>query len=143
MSDEQMLIYRIGVGKALGLIVGLIGFFVLPLMVEQVATSFRVGVLFWYITLGALIGMFGVFAYHPILKMKMPWWLRGAVLGGWMNFVLVLVAYPVFVKIGLDMFGAASVWSSPWWMVLEGCVLGLLMDLLLTTWFGEGWKPGD
>ena len=35
MSFEKSLVYRIGVGKALGLAVGLLGFFVLPMLVDD------------------------------------------------------------------------------------------------------------
>jgi hypothetical protein len=34
--------------------------------------------LLWYTTLGAIIG---VFTWHPVLKLPLPWWIRAQALG--------------------------------------------------------------
>ena len=145
MTAQKALIYRVGAGKALGLIVGLVGFFALPLFVENPSLMLRVGILLWYPTLGAIIGMFGIFAYHPVLEFPLPWWLRGAICGAWMNFVLTLFAYQQICMVTMAVFGEYSAYLSPYLMVMEGAVIGMIMDYLLTRWFGEGWadKPED
>ncbi|RBP50707.1 hypothetical protein [Arenicella xantha] len=143
MSFEKSLVYRIGVGKVLGLAVGLLGFFVLPMLVDDSGLMLRIGIVFWYTTLGALVGVFGILARHPVFKLPMPWWFRGIWLGAWMNFVLVLIAYPVISQLSLEMFSATGPWASPFWMVLEGALIGLLIDFLLTRWFGDGWASAD
>lgn len=139
MTIQQRTMYRIGVGKALGLVFGLLGFFFLPFFIQQPSELLRWGILLWYPTMGALIGIFGLFARHPMFNFSMPWWFRGAVLGAWMNFVLALFAYQQICILITALFGEYASYVSPFTMVLEGAFIGLLIDYLLTRWFGEGW----
>lgn len=137
MPLQKMLIYRVGAGKALGLAVGLIGFFGLPQLLADPSMSLRVGVLLWYPTMGAFIGLFGIFSKHPILNFSMSWWFRGALIGAWMNFVLTLIAYQQICTLMAAVFGEYSQFTSPYWMVLEGALIGMLMDFILSKLFGE------
>ena len=59
--DNPSLITRIAIGKAIGFIFGLIGFIFLPFFLPEADSLLRWGILLWYTTLGAIIGMFGVF----------------------------------------------------------------------------------
>lgn len=137
MTMQKSLVYRVGVGKALGLVIGLLGFFLLPVFVHDTTLYFRTGILFWYVSLGAIIGVFGIFNRHPVLSIPMPWWVRGAIIGAWFNLVLTLIAYEQICTMSMAIFGEYSVYLSPFWMVLEGAIIGLLMDYLLSRWFGE------
>ena len=139
INTEKSLMYRVGAGKALGLMIGLAGFFVLPLLVHDTSLLLRSGVLLWYPTMGAIVGIFGAFAYHPVFNFPMPWWLRGALIGGWMNFVLTLFAYDQIATLSMAVFGEYSLFTSPFLMVIEGALMGLSIDYLVTRWFGEGW----
>ena len=76
MFGKPSLMTRIAVGKALGLTVGVIGFFMVPVFLPEASWQLRWGILLWYTTLGAIVALFGVFTFHPILKMPMPWWFR-------------------------------------------------------------------
>ena len=96
MFESPSLMYRIAIGKTIGLIVGAGGFIFLTYFSPELDWMLRWGVLFWYITLGAIIGVYGVFTRHPVLQLPMPWWFRAPVIGAWMNFVLVLFAYDKF-----------------------------------------------
>ena len=98
----------------------------------------RWGILLWYATLGAIIGMFGVFTYHPVLKLPMPWWVRAPFLGAWMNFVLTFFAYDVMKDMLVAMFGPDGILASPFWFALEGALFGLLVGYLATRYGGEG-----
>jgi len=138
MMTKKSLIYRVGAGKAIGLVIGLLGFFLIPEFIESSSLQLRFGVLFWYTTIGAFIGVFGIFVRHPVLDLAMPWWFRGALIGGWMNFVLTLIAYEQISTIVVAVFGEYGQHVSPYIMVLEGVIIGMLMDYLLTRWFGEG-----
>ena len=96
----------------------------------------RYGFLVWYTTFGALIGMFGVVDFHPLLKFAMPFWFRGLVFGAWFNLVATLLAYD---KIAACL--AALDWGgirSPFWFVVEGALVGLLIDWIATRFGGEG-----
>lgn len=132
------LMMRIGVGKTVGLVVGLIGFFLLPHLFSEVSLMTRWAFLFWYITMGAFIGVFGVFTWHPILKLPMPWWFRSAWVGAWMNFVLTLFIFGAMQSYMLELFGADGMLKSPFWFVLEGALIGLLIGFLATRFGGEG-----
>jgi hypothetical protein len=143
MFGNPSLITRIAIGKAVGFVVGLLGLVFLPFFWPDATWMIRWGVLFWYTTLGALIGVFGVFTYHPILKLPMPWWFRSSFLGAWMNFVLTLFAYDTLLAIMQSMFGESGILTSPFWFVLEGALVGLLMGYLATRFGGEGKETVD
>ncbi|MBO6503422.1 MAG: hypothetical protein JJ850_14550 [Kordiimonadaceae bacterium] len=132
------LITRIAIGKAVGLVIGLLGFLLAPAMIPDIDIYFRWGLLLWYASIGAVIGVFGVFTYHPILKLPMPWWVRAPIIGAWFNFVLALFT---FDKLGTYMSAILSDGgrtASPFWVVLEGALIGLLIGFLCTRYGGEG-----
>ena len=143
MFEKPSLVTRIVIGKGVGLAVGLAGFIFLPFFVPEAGWLIRWGILLWYTTLGAIIGMFGVFTWHPILKMPMPWWLRAPVLGAWMNFVLTFFAYDTMKDMLVAMFGPDGILASPFWFALEGALFGLLVGYLATRYGGEGKETVD
>jgi len=124
MFGNPSLMTRIAIGKGIGFLFGLSGFILLPYFLPDAGWLLRWGILFWYTTLGAIIGVFGVFTYHPILKLPFPWWFRSTVIGAWMNMNAV--------------FGVDGVLSSPFWFVLEGALVGLLIGYFATRFGGEG-----
>ena len=121
---KPSLITRIAIGKAVGFIIGLIGFITLPYFLPDAGWMIRWGILFWYTTVGAIIGVFGVFTYHPILKLPFPWWVRAPLLGAWMNFVLVFFAYDTMQTLLLSVFGTGGAFNSPFLFAVEGAVIG-------------------
>jgi len=143
MFDNPSLITRIAIGKGIGFVVGLAGLITLPFFMPDVSWLLRWGILFWYITVGAFIGVFGVFTWHPIMKLPMPWWLRSTFIGAWMNFVLTFFAYDDIQTAMLHTFGADGLLSSPFWMVLEGAVVGIVIGYFATRFGGEGKETVD
>ena len=143
MFKNPSLITRIAIGKLIGLIVGLIGFITLPWFWPEAGWMIRWGVLLWYTTVGAIIGVYGVFTWHPILHLPMPWWFRSAWIGAWMNFILTLFIYDLLLKYMAIFFGENGMISSPFWFVLEGALVGLLMGFLATRFGGEGKETVD
>jgi hypothetical protein len=137
MLANPSLMTRIVVGKTVGLVFGLLGFVVLPYLVPDVGWHLRFGVLFWYTTLGAIIGVFGVFTRHAILKISLPWWLLAPVVGAWLNFLLALIAYSTFEALMLAMFGPNGL-HSPYWLCLEGAIVGFIIGYFATRYGGEG-----
>jgi len=138
MFGKPSLMTRIAVGKLTGLFFGLIGLIFLPFFIEGVSWLFRWGILFWYTTFGAIIGVFGVFTYHPILKINFPWYLRGPFVGAWLNFVVTFLMYKEIEVMMVSMFGESGFFSSPFWLVAEGLVIGLIIEFLATHFGGEG-----
>ena len=129
---------RVGYGKFFGLVVGVIAYFALTQMAPETDFTFRFGFLVWYLTFGAVIGLMGIFTHSPLVNLKIPWWMRGLFAGAWLNFVLLMFIYDEISVILLDIFGAQSLFSAPWWFVAEGAFVGWIMDYLLTRFAGEG-----
>jgi hypothetical protein len=135
MFSKPSLLTRITVAKLTGFTIGVIGFFAAPAFgIDDM--KLRVGILFWYAAVGAIIALAGVMTWHPVLKMKMPWWFMGPLIGAWMNFLLILFAWDAFssMMVGGVFWGM----TSPWWGVLEGAIVGLLLGGLATLFGGEG-----
>jgi len=138
MLKRNSLFTSVAVGKAVGFVIGLAGFVCLSFFAKETSLILRFGVLFWYTTLGAIIGVFGVFTWHPILRLPLPWWFRSFILGTWMNFVLMLFTYDQFKVLAASVFGETSIFVMPYWMLLEGAVSGLLIGCFATKFGGEG-----
>ena len=138
MFEKPSLVTRVAVGKLAGFAVGQAGFQLVPVLVPESGWMIRWGILLWYTTLGAIVGMFGVFTYRPVLKLPMPWWLLAPSLGAWMNFVLTLFAYDIVKDMMVVIFGVDGILTSPFWFVLEGALVGLLIGYLATRFGGEG-----
>lgn len=138
MFQSPSLMKRIAIGKMVGLIIGLIGFLWLYFLVPGTSTLIYWGVILWYTTLGAIIGVFGVFTSHPVLHLPLPWWVRSAVIGGWMNFVLTFFAYDIFQTMMIDLLGEFGKSINPFWFIVEGAIVGLIIGYLATRFGGEG-----
>jgi hypothetical protein len=138
MIGNPSLMTRIAIGKGIGFVIGLIGMLTLPSMMPEIGTMARWGFLFWYITFGAIIGIFGVFTLHPILRLPLPWWFMSPFVGAWLNFVLTLFIYDMLAAGMLSFFGPNGALSSPFWLVAEGAVVGLLIGYFATRFGGEG-----
>ncbi|MEN8165884.1 MAG: hypothetical protein ABFR65_00215 [Pseudomonadota bacterium] len=138
MFGNPSLMTRIAIGKGIGFLFGLAGFILLPYFLPDTGWLFRWGILLWYTTVGAIIGVFGVFTYHPVLKLPFPWWFRAPLVGAWMNFVLTFFAYDAMQVMMEKLFGEAGVLSSPFWFTAEGAVVGLVIGYFATRYGGEG-----
>ena len=101
---------------------GLAGFIYLTVYPVGDDSLLRWGILLWYTTLGAIIGVFGVYTWNPVLKLPMPWWFLAPLLGAWMNFVLTFFAYDTLAAAMASMFGPEGILSSPFWFVAEGAI---------------------
>ena len=138
MFSKPSLVARIAIGKLVGLVFGLIGFFMLPVLWPQATDMLRWGILLWYTTVGAFIGMFGVMDQHPMFGIRLHWWFRGPWIGAWMNFVLTLFAYDTMKSVLMAVFGEAGALTSPFWFVAEGALIGLIIAYFATRFGGEG-----
>jgi len=136
MFENPSLMTRILIGKGLGFLFGLSGFICLPYLMPEASLMLRFGFLLWYSTLGFIVALFGVFNWHPLLKFPLPWWCRGPLMGGWMNFVLIFFIYDMMAQILLSVPGDVLV--SPFWFVAEGAFIGLVIGFFATRYGGEG-----
>ncbi|WP_455373765.1 hypothetical protein [Limibacillus halophilus] len=138
MTAHPSLVRRIALGKLVGLAVGLTAFFVLPQVAPEAGAMTRWGVLLWYVTLGGVVGMAGVMTWHPVLRLPLPWWFRAPMIGAWMNFVLTFFAYDKMKMVVVAFLQGDGPLASPWWFVLEGAIVGLLIGAVATRFAGEG-----
>lgn len=137
MLEKPSLILRVGIGKAVGFIVGLFAFLLLPIYGE-VDFMFRLGFLFWLVIMGAMIGLFGVMTDYPLIKMPLPWWWRGSMIGGVMMLAFWLVTYERLNVIAINIFGEMSIFASGAWIIVDGILIGLLIAFVATKFGGEG-----
>ena len=140
MFGNPSLHTRIAIGKGLGALAGLIGFIYLTVIPVENYSLLRWGILLWYTTFGAIIGIYGVYTRHPMLPLSMPWWFMAPCVGAWLNFVLVFFAYDSLAAVMTAMFGAGGVLESPFWFAAEGAIVGLVIGYFATRFGGEG--PG-
>lgn len=138
MFKNPSMFMRIAYGKTIGFVLAGTGILMFADWFPDMTLAVKWGFVFYYTIIGALVGLTGIMAYNPILKMPMPWWFRGPWLGGWMNFILMLFIYDDLAAMQARAFGADALLSSPWWFVVEGAILGLLMDFICTKFAGEG-----
>jgi len=138
MFESNSLMTRIAVGKLLGAIIGVTAFFFIPQYLPDASVTLHWGVFLWYITFGAIIGVFGIYTKMPIINVATPWWIRGAYIGAWLNLIISLIAYDDLAQLMVSIFGQDGLLSSPYWMVLEGAVFGFLIDYFATRFGGEG-----
>lgn len=138
MLKKPSLITRIYIGKGTGFLFGLLGFLMIPMVMPETPMIFRVAILLWYPTVGAFVAFVGVFSKHPVLKCPLHWWYRSILVGAWMNLVVVLFAYETFADVLYAAFGSDGNYLSPYWFVLEGAIIALIIDFLATKYGGEG-----
>lgn len=136
--DNPSLFNRLAAGKLVGLIVGLVFFFTIPLVWPSAELTLRWGVLLWYPLVGAVIGLVGIYRRHPVLQLPMPWWVRAPLVGAWMNFVLAFFCFPVLVALYQDLWPSLPAWAAPLLLALEGAVVGAIIGAIATHVGGDG-----
>ena len=138
MDPNTYLLKRVGTAKSVGFGIGLLAFFLVPVVWPGESMWLRFGVLMWYTTFGVMIGVLGVFDHHPLLKFRMSFWFRGLVFGAWFNFILAVLMHEKFTVLLAEMGGIMANFDNPFWIVAEGAVIGLLIDGIATKVAGEG-----
>jgi hypothetical protein len=131
---------RIAIGKVIGLIVGIIVMLFLPAFDMEMASMFGLGTLLMFVLMGAMTGFMGQFDRHPAFEFKMPWYVRGPLVGVFFMLMYILFTYD---ELNLVMESALVSWmgfESPFWALIDGAVIGGLMGLIETKAAGEGAK---
>lgn len=132
---------RLVVGKTAGFLLGGIAFFALPLLGAESSTLFNLGIWLMTILMGVCIGFIGILDVHPILKFKMPFYVRGAIVGASFFLLLPLLAIDQMLAFMQLEFVQWLGLTSPWWVVLEGAAWGIVIAWITTTLCGEGDLP--
>ena len=89
--------------------------------------------------MGAMIGFIGMFERHPLFpSIAMPWWLRGSSVGILFFLILVLLAKDQMAPfMSLDIV-AWTGFTSPYWALIDGAILGGIMGYITIKICGEG-----
>lgn len=138
-KKNESIARRLWSAKFTGFVFGLICFFSIPIFWPDEGLMFRFGILVWYTVVGLVIGLAGVLDHHPYFGFKLPLGGRGMFFGSLLNFVIVLLGYEKIEELMLTT-QSFSDWGlfSPFWFVLEGLVLGMIIDIVATKFGGEG-----
>ena len=140
---DQLLIRRIAIGKALGLLFSLIGILIYFDFFRQAGWAFTFGVTLYYIFLGAFVGLAGVITDIPKPRMKYHWWWRGAYICAVANLALVLMFNDPLTAMLAETLDTSSWLANPWMFVIDGAAFGFVVDLVMTKFVGEGRKLLD
>lgn len=137
ISSNSMMM-RIGLGKSIGFLFGLATAVSVSWNWSDAPSSFLWGLVLWYPTLGAFIGIFGVYDNHPVLQLPLPWWIRGPLIGAWGNLVASLLAYDQLLGFAHSFFGKGHLFSNPLWFAVDGLIFGMFVGYMATRYGGEG-----
>lgn len=141
MFQRHSLAGRLAMTKLIGFFVGGFLFFLLPALGATYGTMFGIGLWLMYMLMSVMIGFLGLYTHHPLLGFKMPACLRGAVIGVTYHLAIILLAYgtmqsvvtlPAFAWMGL---------TSPFWTLIDGAIIGMIIATLTTKYIGEGEMP--
>ena len=119
-------------GKLVAFAMGVGVYFALPHLVTDLSVCGRWAILFWYPSLGGIIGISNVVKTEPILNLRLHWWQRAPILGAWMNFMVVLFANEGMRELTMTIHFSNGVLSSPFWFVLDGAVIGVIVGYVST-----------
>lgn len=140
MPDRSMPMARISLGLMAGGLFGVGGFLLIPLVDDGIDPLLPWGVLLLYPTIGAIIAGVG-----SALRRRFPalgWPLLGLALGAWLMLVIVFFAHEQMRQFLASMFEPGSVFTSPFWFMVEGAVAGVLIGLAIDRFAGEGRTSG-
>ena len=135
MPEHSVLVTRLALGTMLGVLVGLGGFVLLPVVMEPGSPLLRWGILLWYPTFGAVIAMGSALMRSG--RLMVPWFVVGGLIGAWLNLVLTFFAHDRLQHVLEAVLGADSAFTSPFWFVLEGCLIGGLIGEVIGRFAGD------
>lgn len=127
---------RLIIWKSIWFIIWLLAFIFIPFVFKDADLLLRLWVLFWYITFWVIIAIFWVMDKDPYFGFKMKFWFRWMILWWWLNFVLSLFAYNQLI---LLMKWTILDWFSPFIIVIEWMIIGLIIDYVATKYAWD-WK---
>ncbi|MEM6489961.1 MAG: hypothetical protein AAF677_17100 [Pseudomonadota bacterium] len=143
MLDSPTLLSRLAVAKMAGLLIGLTGFLLLPLILPSAPDQARWAMLLWYPTVGAMIAMLDTLDKGEALPWRTPWWLRAMLIGGWMNFLAIMMGGPFMDEFVDALLGVDHPLSTSLLFVPEGAAAGLVIGYLVMRFAGDGRAISD
>ncbi len=124
------LIAGIAVAKWVTFCMGLAMFFLMS--DSGVGLVERWAIVFWYTTLGAIVGMSNAIVRVPIVDLSLPWWIRGPAVSAWMCLMVVLFAGDRVQQLMWFFHVSKGALTSPYWFVGDGLIIGLIAGMFST-----------
>ena len=128
------MVARVATGKTIGFFYGLLIAYLVHGMLPDASLALLVGLVLWYTIIGALVGLCGVFRFYVFFTLK--WWFRGPWVAMWMTLTLALLSIDFMPEILAELELTTNLYIVQ--AIIEGIVLGLVMDFLATKFGGEG-----
>lgn len=138
MFTKESVAGRIIIGKAIGLIFGLAFILILPTVGFDLLDMIGLGALLLFVLMGAMIAFVGQFDRHPVFDFKIKWWMNGIAVGLLFMLLFVLLTYS---ELEMIMSSALISWTgltSPFWALIDGALIGLIMSFVETQIAGRG-----
>lgn len=138
MINRRSISGRLVIGKTIGALVGILTMLLLPQFNIPVFSMFGLGTLIMFLLMGSMTAFMGIFDRHPALNFKMPWWVRGPLVGVTFMLMYVLFTYDTLEVIIKSPLISWMGLESPFWALIDGIFFGGLMGYLETKFAGEG-----
>lgn len=98
--------------------------------------DFSVGLIIFYVLLGALVAFAGTMTRHPIFGFKTPFYVRGILIGLMMHLMLIFLAKTEITDLVQSICN--GYFQNPYWLLIDGSLIGLIIDVVCTQKIGEG-----
>lgn len=126
------LMKRTALAKAAGLLVGVVGFYMIRTTIPTADPLLAWGVLALCLTIGGLIGVVGTAGRIPLLDWPLPSAVRGAMMSGWVALLVLFFGHGAMGDAILTSQFSVFGLTSPWWLILDAMVIGALIDGFVT-----------
>ncbi len=127
------LIAGIAVAKTAGFAAGAVVFFLLPLFVVELDPLKRWALLFWYPTVAGVAAASNVADLSKLKIVRWRWWQRSALIGAWLNLIVVLFASGTMQNLSMTVHLSFGVLTSQFWFVADGAIIGLMAGYVAKT----------
>ncbi len=107
-------------------------FFLLSVWVADISLLERWTVVFWYTTLGGVVGISNVVVREPVTNLPLPWWFRAPLISAWLCLMVVLFAGDRVQKLVCVVHVSNGVLTSPYWFVVDGIIVGIVAGVIST-----------
>ncbi len=129
---------RIFIGLVSILFLSLIGWALTQIYYLPFGAFFGLGTILLFVLMGLTLGLVGIFDRHPIFGFKMHWWIRGPVVGFLFTLAYILLSYDSIVALLQSPLLSWMGFYSPFWVLIDGTLIGLLIGWAETHFAGEG-----
>ncbi len=133
---NEKLTQRAFIAKGIGGIIGVLTFIFLPYIWPDVTIHMRIGILVGFALMGGTVAVSGIFTQIPVFNIRFTAAVRGALLGGSFALFFILVSFDLLVTY----MQTATIFTglSPYWIIIDGLIIGALIDIIATKKVGEG-----